>query len=412
MYSTIDPSDLDFLISHTAIDIVCMVLLLISLKRFKLGSVKVPNSQYIITAIGCAFIMIIDNVVWYWFDIGGVFAGKFMAYFINITYFMAYQCFFFYMYIYFSLTIIGKPLNPKEFIIKMTPCLIMCILNVLDFVHKLFFYVTDTSNYERGILYPLEYVFAYSYLLVPYFYSLKQIFRYHKEGMPYKKVHLNVLTMPATIGIMGLINIWYKRVPLLSIAIAFTIVFLYIDTIEDFVTLDPITTLPTRPEFMKEVKNRIDVECNKKRNDLYLIVMDIVHLSMINDRFGYNEGDNLIRRIAVILQRPNIIGEKIRAFAARIKGDKFYIVVNTDDPEIILDFCKSLRFKINKSDTINMTDYHTDVTFGTSKYIVGETLANFLEDAENDLNHNKNTMDKLLKVQSDYVADRNKENQS
>lgn len=407
MYSTIDPTELDFLISHTAMDVICIVLLLIALNRFKRGSIRIPYSQYITTSIMCSFIIIIDNVVWYWFDIGGVLATKLTSYFINITYFIAYQLFFFYMYVYFYLTIINKPMAPKEFLLKMTPCNIMIILNMTDYWHKLFFYSTETSNYVRGIIYPLEFIVPYTYLLVPYFYSLKQIIKYNKEGMPYKKLHINILTMPATIGIMGLINIWYKRVPLLSIAISFTIIFLYIDMVEDFVTLDPITFLPTKSEFMKELKNRIDIECEKKRDDLYLIIMDIAHLSVINDRFGYNEGDNLIRRISTILQRPSILGNKMRAYSTRLKGDRFGIIINTHDPESIIEYCNSLKFKINRSDVINMTKYHTDVNYGTSKYVYGDTVQGFIDDAENDLEINKRTMNKFLKLKENIE----KENQ-
>ena len=63
---------------------------------------------------------------------------------------------------------------------------------------------------------------------------------------------------------------------------------------------DPLTGLPGRRAF-HELYKRVSAGARRRKSSLLLIAVDIVHLKGINDRYGYNVGDEVLRTVADIL---------------------------------------------------------------------------------------------------------------
>src|SRR5205814_10688481 len=60
---------------------------------------------------------------------------------------------------------------------------------------------------------------------------------------------------------------------------------------------DPITGLPGRRAF-HELYRRLTAGSKRRGTGVLLIVLDVVHLKDINDRFGYAVGDHVLRTVA------------------------------------------------------------------------------------------------------------------
>lgn len=379
----------DYLCLYTIFDAMCIVLLIITFYRMRYGTVKVPHADYVSKIIYPALVVIILNDIWNWISIAHISGSLTLGWSINILYFVFMQILYFDLFLYFHVSIINKPVDNKKSFLMSIPCIFMIIVNSTDFLHKTIFYVTDDLQYVRGPFYIFEYIIAYTYLLIPYVYALKNVIKSRMEGIPPRKIQRNVLTMPATIGTMALIGMWATYAPAFSMAVALTILFLYVDLLEDFVTIDPITTLYTKTEFMGELKNRMAIQNANNRNDLYLIMVDILHIRDINDKYGHTEGDALIRRIAMILQRKTSLGDKINIYASRFRGDVFCVLINSENSQEIMEYCTNLQTRVTKSDTISMAKYHTEIMYGFSRYEHGETVPEFINKALNNLELNK-----------------------
>jgi len=63
---------------------------------------------------------------------------------------------------------------------------------------------------------------------------------------------------------------------------------------------DPLTGLPGRRAF-HELYKRVSAGARRRKSSVLLIAVDIVHLKGINDRYGYNVGDEILRTVADIL---------------------------------------------------------------------------------------------------------------
>jgi diguanylate cyclase (GGDEF)-like protein len=63
---------------------------------------------------------------------------------------------------------------------------------------------------------------------------------------------------------------------------------------------DPLTGLPGRRAF-HELYKRVSAGARRRGSSILLIAADVVHLKTINDRYGYNIGDEVLRAVADVL---------------------------------------------------------------------------------------------------------------
>jgi diguanylate cyclase (GGDEF)-like protein len=104
---------------------------------------------------------------------------------------------------------------------------------------------------------------------------------------------------------------------------------------------DPLTALLNRRAF----RVRLDTYANfagRYGGRGAVMVIDIDGLKEVNDRLGHQQGDNLIRRVAVKLR------ERVRAtdIVARLSGDEFAVLMPQSDVEGALQLGEALRVEV------------------------------------------------------------------
>jgi diguanylate cyclase (GGDEF)-like protein len=84
---------------------------------------------------------------------------------------------------------------------------------------------------------------------------------------------------------------------------------------------DPLTGLPRRPAFF-ELYRRASAGPRRRGNSVMLVLVDIVKLREINDKYSYKTGDELLRTVA------DVLGESSRGtdVVARYGNDEFVAV--------------------------------------------------------------------------------------
>ena len=95
---------------------------------------------------------------------------------------------------------------------------------------------------------------------------------------------------------------------------------------------DPMTKLLNREAF-----DTIINSTDRKKNSYCIIVIDINGLKVLNDRFGHDAGDRLIKDFAEALQKST---QKYSCQCFRLGGDEFAILVEnttTDDVKTIIN---------------------------------------------------------------------------
>jgi diguanylate cyclase (GGDEF)-like protein len=85
---------------------------------------------------------------------------------------------------------------------------------------------------------------------------------------------------------------------------------------------DPLTGLPGRRAF-HELYRRLTAGAKRRGTSVLLLVLDVLHLKEINDRFGYTVGDDVLRTVADAL----IESSRSTDLVARYGGDEFTVLL-------------------------------------------------------------------------------------
>jgi diguanylate cyclase len=127
-----------------------------------------------------------------------------------------------------------------------------------------------------------------------------------------------VLVLLSSLGnvISGLRKSLHKRNRALKAAMA---------ELQDLAMLDPLTRLPNRRSIMEQlVKEQARTERRQPRkNRLCLCLLDIDRFKRINDTYGHQKGDEVLRRVADMLQNLLRKGD----FAGRFGGEEFLLIL-------------------------------------------------------------------------------------
>ena len=125
---------------------------------------------------------------------------------------------------------------------------------------------------------------------------------------------------------------------------------------------DPLTGLLNRRSFRSKLDRYVSFAARYGGQGAVMII-DIDGLKEVNDRFGHQPGDNLIRRVAAIL------GERVRGtdIVARLSGDEFAVLMPQTDTGGALQLGEDLRVQVAEG-------FPVDSEIGAATISVGITM--------------------------------------
>lgn len=118
----------------------------------------------------------------------------------------------------------------------------------------------------------------------------------------------------------------------------------YFHQLKELALLDQLTKLNNR-HFLRETGQMIFE--NAKRNGVFLVIamIDIDNFKKVNDTYGHDAGDLVLKKVASILQKTIRKSD----LAIRYGGEEFVIVANNFNPKNALNFFNKLRIEINNT---------------------------------------------------------------
>lgn len=139
---------------------------------------------------------------------------------------------------------------------------------------------------------------------------------------------------------------------------------------------DTLTDLPNRRNFFENLEKNISL-FNRKGGNLSLIMADLDFFKKVNDTFGHDIGDNVLKSFANVLKQSCRWEDNI----ARIGGEEFFILLpqtSIDDAFIVAERIRKLTQK-----KIALPDgTHQTVSLGVVKYIAKEPIKAFIKQVD------------------------------
>jgi diguanylate cyclase (GGDEF)-like protein len=109
-------------------------------------------------------------------------------------------------------------------------------------------------------------------------------------------------------------------------------------------TIDELTGVPNRHYFFEMTERYLEL-CHRKQQALSIIMLDLDYFKRINDKYGHNIGDKVLKYIAKTisanLRRSDILG--------RIGGEEFAITLPDTELEIATELAKKLCDRVRQT---------------------------------------------------------------
>ncbi|MEH6402747.1 MAG: GGDEF domain-containing protein [Sneathiella sp.] len=151
-----------------------------------------------------------------------------------------------------------------------------------------------------------------------------------------------------------------------------------IKELENLSTTDELTSLNNR-RALEEFLTR-SIGCAKRHDEQGVVAfLDLDHFKKINDKYGHNVGDEVLKKLAEVL-KENLRGTD---FVARLGGDEFVFVLHKADHKCGYSRAQEIRdILCNTKIKVANKTFDLSVSMGLSKYDGKSTYSAVLNAAD------------------------------
>lgn len=370
----------EYALLYLEINIVSIIL--IGIIRYKTGGIsKMVAQRNFGKAINALMVFIISDTLYVMSQSGLAPGGPVAIMIYKELYFFATTLMCFYWFVYFEY-MQDSPFVKSRKRVRITSFLVhvMVLLLIINLFTGILFYVDEVGVYRRGKLFIIQYLLSYVYVFVTSFRAFIGLFRKDKLAKRKKLIALALFPIaPAGAGIMQFI---YPRLPLACAAIALATLVLYLNWIDEMISVDALTMLGNRKQLTydyEQWQQNISSDI-----PLYLMIIDANKFKMINDTYGHIEGDTALLRIADAMRLAcRDVGKK--TCLIRYGGDEFVILLYSNDLMIADELKTRINDHLSVLNSKAAAPYDLSVSIGFAKAKPETELKDLIEEADSKL---------------------------
>jgi len=116
---------------------------------------------------------------------------------------------------------------------------------------------------------------------------------------------------------------------------------------------DKLTGLGNRTKLLQDVDNL-------ERDELSLLVFDVIKFSQINSFFGHKKGDEFLKQFALEI-KSFVKSLRYDSFAYRLRGNTFALLIDFKDNENYIEEIRDALFTLFENITLKVNDINTNV---------------------------------------------------
>jgi diguanylate cyclase (GGDEF)-like protein len=134
--------------------------------------------------------------------------------------------------------------------------------------------------------------------------------------------------------------------------------------LQEHVNRDPLTGLYNR-RYLQTTLERELARCERDIKPLSLMIIDIDHFKQINDKFGHNAGDEVLRQLGLILN----VGARQEDVPCRYGGEEFVVLFPNMSTEVALKRGEQLRAAFEQTVVASKQGrVHTTISIGVATF--------------------------------------------
>ena len=363
----------NYALYYTEANLVCIIIFTILLVRNAGGIDKQLKQNVFNKVLLCHILYFISDIIWE-LELSGYIERTLIRVLIpNLANAVLLYCLTYYWYYYVEIAE-GSTylLNKRNVFITQIPGIITTVLLFYFAIFNPRVLVDESLNITNVYL-NLFVVAPEIYVIVS---AIRSIYRsFKKENYAFKTQYFLFGLYPLLLMVFGVAQILVINLPLFCFGCTILMTYVYISSLDDLVSLDPLTGLNNRAQLKRYLAN-ISAHNETNNNNYYLMMMDLDKFKYVNDHFGHAEGDKAIVKTADAIKRACSTIE-LRPFISRYGGDEFLIIVKTNNEDDVKMLKESIESALNFEANSSSAPYMLRASIGYSKY--DGQIANFQE---------------------------------
>jgi diguanylate cyclase (GGDEF)-like protein len=115
------------------------------------------------------------------------------------------------------------------------------------------------------------------------------------------------------------------------------------ETLRESSLRDPMTGLSNR-RFLEEYVDTLIANVRRKQNPVTILMLDLDHFKMVNDTYGHDAGDIVLKELALVIKRT----VRTSDIVIRYGGEEFLVVLNDTSGQDAEHVAESIRATVEK----------------------------------------------------------------
>lgn len=356
--------EMDYTVFYVEANIVSIIIFLMMFIR-EVGSVGRQSKQVIFLNMIIAHIMYFTSDIFWALILGGYLPSNYfsvsVANLMNALIIGAITSFWF-VYVEIS--------QGEEYIKKFRNRMIVMIPAIVNTLVLLVLFTVFpgtviTEDYHVTLTYYLLFLgIPIEYIVASTIRSFVRAFR--KDNYAVRSAYIVSGIYPIILSIFGVMQTLWLEAPMFCFGCSIMMLYVYITSLNDQVSIDELTKLNNRTQLKKFVASEAQKQSSDKY-DRYVLMVDLNKFKQINDQYGHVEGDCALKRTADAL-KLSCSENPMRTFIARYGGDEFIIIAKTDKEENIKALCQSIRDNLQHLNKKAGAEYELTASIGYSPY--------------------------------------------
>lgn len=240
------------------------------------------------------------------------------------------------------------------------PAILTSLLAVLGFVRDFDYWDGSGKGLHTTWYYALMISIPFLYVMLAVVRAFYKACR--KEAAARRHVYVSAGIYPLAIALTSVLQVFFLDVPILCYGCTLAMIYVYVNSLDNLISLDPLTQLNNRNELRRFLLNMQ----HHPEIGVYLLMIDVDKFKGINDRYGHLAGDKALRCIADSLRESCASCSK-RHFIARYGGDEFIIAAIADREEEVKELCSLIRGTITAKNKESGAEFDLTVSIGYAR---------------------------------------------
>jgi diguanylate cyclase (GGDEF)-like protein/PAS domain S-box-containing protein len=149
---------------------------------------------------------------------------------------------------------------------------------------------------------------------------------------------------------------------------------------ERFALLDPLTSLPNRRYLETQIYSHLE-EFRRAGWAFGVLFMDIDDFKLVNDRWGHEAGDRVLKMVARTLDANS----RLFDIVGRWGGEEFVAVIHNVDEKILHEIAERFRILVGQSVLTDLGSLRVTISVGVTLARTGDTLESAVRRADENL---------------------------